>query len=564
MRAFLPWRRGRGSPDAVVTGAATVLAALMLLPIVAVLAALAAPGDAAWRHLVTTTLPVYAANTAALMLLVGALTLLIGVSTAWLTAMTEFPGRTVLTWLLVSPLAAPAYIIAYLYTDLLEFSGPFQTALRAMFDWSAGAYWFPNVRSVPGAALCLGLVLYPYVYLLARAAFVTQAGQQLLAARTLGLGPWRAFFHVALPGARPAIAGGLALVLMETLADYGVADYFAIPTFSTGIFRTWLAMGEKQAALKLAGVMLLVVAALAVAETLSRRGRFDDGARNAARMGRVILSRRDGLLALVWCVMPVLLGFGVPVGLLLQGALSVAGAGDGGRFTAFAFNSITVAGAAALTATGAALLLAYVNRRRHSRLGRGLIRLSTLGYALPGALLAVGLLGPLSSVDQVLTTHAARHWGWQGGLILTGSITILIYACVVRFLTVAFNAVDGGLARVPPAMDAAARSLGAGPLGLVWRVHLPLIRPALAAAALLVFVDVMRELPLTLLLRPFNFETLATRTYRFASDERLAEASLPALAIVLIGLMPVVVLVRSGPSGRRGSRDSFEVGPPSS
>ncbi|MCG8443767.1 MAG: ABC transporter permease subunit, partial [Caulobacterales bacterium] len=330
--------------------------------------------------------------------------------------------------------------------------------------------------------------------------------------------------------------------LMETLADFGVADYFAIPTFSTGIFRTWLAMGERDAALKLAGAMLVFVAALVALETLSRRGRHDDGARGSPRLDRLALSRRDAALAVLACAAPVALGFVVPMAVLLHGAITAGDAALTRGFVGFARNSVTVAVLAAALASAVALLLAYAQRNTTSRLAHGAIRASTLGYALPGALLAVGVLGPLGGADRLATALAAEHLGWSGGLLLTGAITVLVYACVVRFLTVSFNAVSGGLAQVPPAMDAAARSLGAGPAGVLRRVHLPLIRPALVSGALLVFVDVMRELPATLILRPFNFETLATRVYRLASDERLAEASAAALAIVVVGLIPVLLL----------------------
>lgn len=528
-----------------------LVAALMAVPIISVLGYAFAPEDAAWIHLRETTLWNYGVNTLVLMISVGALASAIGVTTAWLVAATEFPGRRVFAWLLVVPLAAPAYVVAYLYTDLLTFSGPVQTWLRGAFDLMPGEYWFPTVRSLPGAAILLSLVLYPYIYLLARAAFSAQAGAQFEVARTLGLNARQAFFRVALPGARPAIMGGLALVLMEVLADFGVVDYFAIPTFSTGIFRTWFAMGEKLAALKLAGAMLLFVVALVAIEAASRRGRFDDGARGGRERYRMDLSRGWGIVAAVACALPVALGFLIPVAVLtvysIEGGDQLLGRG----FIDFAQNSITVAVIAAAGATALALLLAYAQRLSQARLTKSAIRVSTLGYALPGTLLAVALLGPVGGLDRALTGFLGDVFGWNGGLVLTGTIALLVYAYVVRFLTVSFNAVSGSLAGVSPAMDAAARSLGSTPGQVVRRIHLPLIRPGVAAAALLVFVDVMRELPATLILRPFNFETLATRVYRLASDERLAEASTAAVAIVLIGLLPVILLNRLGQSRSR-------------
>lgn len=515
----------------------------MVLPILVLLFHLFVPGSAAWDHLLETTLSGYIWNSLALMALVAVFSCLLGVPTAWLVAATEFPGKRTISWLLVLPLAAPAYVIAYLYTDLLDFAGPVQTWIRSSFGLAAGEYWFPTVRSLPGAALLLSLVLYPYIYLLARNAFATRAGVHFEAARTLGHSPMSAFVRVALPAARPAIAGGLALVLMETLADFGVVDYFAIPTFSTGIFRTWIAMGEKLAAMKLAAVMLVFVIALIGFESLGRKGRFDSGTAH----GKFIPIELKGWArwgALVFCSLPVTIAFAVPMASLM--VYSVTG-GDqllGRSFLDFLTNSVGVAVIAALIATGLALLLAYAQRLSDSPATKMAIRVSTLGYALPGLMLAIALLGPIGDYDRALTGFLANNFGWTGGLVLSGTTVLLVYAYVVRFLTVSFNSVSGGLAAISPSMDAAARSLGETPGGVVRKIHIPLLRPSLAAAMLLVFVDVMRELPATLILRPFNFETLATRVYRLASDERLAEASTAALAIVLVGLLPVLLLNR--------------------
>ncbi len=524
----------------------SILVSLVVaLPVIVLLYYLLVPGGDAWTHLQATTLPNYIQNSLSLMGLVALFAMLFGVPTAWLVAATEFPGRRQLSWLLVLPLAAPAYVIAYLYTDLLDFSGPVQSFLRTSLSLRAGDYWFPEVRSLPGAALLLSLVLYPYVYLLARAAFSARAGVHFEAARSLGASPYRAFVKVALPAARPAIAGGLALVLMETLADFGVVDYFAIPTFSTGIFRTWIAMGEKVAAMKLAAVMLVFVFALVGFESLSRRGRFDSGTAHG-KVTRMRLSRGKGVLAYLYCLLPVLFGFIVPVAVLASYTLSGGDQLLGRGFTGYVLNSVSVAVLAAVLATGLALLLAYTQRLSNNPGTRAAIRISTLGYALPGLLLAIGLLGPIAGYDRALTAFAAKTFGWSGGLILTGTVALLVYAYIIRFLTVSFNSVTGGLQGISPAMDAAARSLGASPRRVVRRIHLPLLRPSLAAAMLLVFVDVMRELPATLILRPFNFETLATRVYRLASDERLTEASTAALCIVLVGLIPVLLLDRLG------------------
>jgi len=527
--------------------AALVIAALAGLPIAAILVASLSGGIGALAHLARTVLGEYVWNTGLLMLLAGTFAALVGTGCAWLVAASDFPGRRVLGWALVLPLAVPAYIAAYIYADMLDFAGPVQTALRGFTGWGARDYPFPEIRSLGGGALVLGLVLYPYVYLLARTAFATQSLTQFRAARSLGAGPARAFRQVALPAARPAIAGGLALVLMEVLADFGVAEYFAIPTFSTGIFRSWLAMGDKPAALKLAAVMLLFVVALVALEAATRAGRSDSRDGLTARAGAeplVALSPLGKALAFIACLAPVLLGFVVPAGYLGMMAMSDVALAATGNLAAYAADSLWLGLAASGVCLVAALLLAFARVRSPSRLTAGAIRLGTLGYALPGALLAVGLLAPLGALDQSLTRFARDALGWTGGLLLTGTSAILVYALSVRFLTVAYNSVSGGMARIPPALDSAARSLGAGPARVLARIYTPLLAPSLAGAAALVFIDTVRELPATLILRPFNLETLATRTYRLASDERLVEASIPALILLAAGLLPVLLLNR--------------------
>ncbi len=532
--------------------AALVLAALAGMPLAAISwAALSgAGGGEALGDLARTVLPTYIANTALLMLLAGGLAAVTGTGCAWLVAACRFPGRRVLGWALVLPLALPAYIAAYVYADMLDYAGPVQSALRGATGWGAGAYWFPDIRSLPGGALVLASVLYPYVYLLARTAFATQSARQFRAARSLGAKPARAFWQVALPAARPAIAGGLALVLMEVLADFGVAEYFAIPTFSTGIFRSWLAMGDKEAALKLAAVMLVFVIVLVTIEAATRRGRSDsrDGLaqQNAEAEPLVALSPTGQALAFLACLTPVLIGFVLPAGYLASMAMTDTAQAAIGDLATYARSSLWLGLAAASLCLTCALLLAFARARSHSRITASAIRLATLGYALPGALLAVGLLAPLGAFDQSLTRFARDSLGWSGGLLLTGTSAILVYALSVRFMTVAYNSVSGGLARIPPGLDAAARSLGAAPSRVLARVYAPLLSPSLAGAAALVFIDTVRELPATLILRPFNLETLATRTYRLAGDERLIEASIPALILLAAGLLPVLVLNRLG------------------
>lgn len=525
--------------------AALVIAALAAIPLLAIFWALPSGGFSAWNHIASTTLPTYLTNTVALMVMVGIISAAIGISTAWLTSAVQFPGRKIFTWALVLPLAAPPYIIAYIYTDLLDFSGPVQSSLRAMTGWKFGDYYFPEIRSLPGAALMLGLVLYPYIYLLARTAFAAQSMSQFNAARSLGAKPVSAFFRIALPAARLSIVGGLALVLMETLADFGVADYFAIPTFSTGIFRSWLAMGDKAGAMKLAAIMLLFVFLLIWMEAASRRGRVDaNDAMSRSNASPIRLSGIKACLAFSACALPIIFGFAVPVMALLNYAISV---GDGQHWSTLAtygWASIKLAAIVAVIAISLALLLAYAQRQSSSKAVKTAIRISTLGYALPGALLAVGLLTPLGLVDQSIARFARDVLGLNSGLILSASGALLIYALTVRFLTVSFNTVSGAMAKIPPSMDAAARSLGAGPLRLVRTIHLPMLRMSLATGGALVFIDVLRELPATLILRPFNLETLATRVYRLASDERLAEASTAALLIIAVGLIPVLLANR--------------------
>lgn len=536
------------SPIDAWSGAAMLLAALAALPVAAILLSAPSGGFEAITHLARTVLAKYVVNTALLMLGAGGIAMVTGTLCAWLVSAGRFPGRRILAWALVLPLAVPAYIAAYIYADLLDFSGPVQSGLRAVTGGEAGAYWFPQIRSLGGGAFVLGLVLYPYVYLLARAAFAAQSRNQFRAARSLGAAPARAFWRVALPAARPAIAGGLALVLMEVLADFGVAQYFAIPTFSTGIFRSWLAMGDKQAALKLAAMMLIFVVALIAWEARSRSGMSasKDGLTSREDAAPLIeLSPLGKGLAMIACALPVLLGFVIPaahLGWLALSGRAIAAIGD---LPAYIGGSLWLGLATAAVCLIAAVVLAFARARSNSRIAAGAIRVSTLGYALPGALLAVGLLAPLGAVDVSLTRWAQGALGYSGGLILTGTSAVLIYALSVRFLTVAFNTVDGGMSKIPPTLDAAARSLGAGPRRVLARIYIPLLSPSLAAAAALVFIDTLRELPATLILRPFNLETLATRTYRLASDERLVEASIPALILMAAGLLPVLLLTRS-------------------
>lgn len=515
---------------------------LAMVPIFAVLHSLFFGDFEIWAQLWQTTLPDYLTNTGLLMVMVGSLSALIGISAAWFVTCYDFPWRKTLSWMLILPLAAPAYIVAYLYTDLLEYYGPIQSGLRVLFGWKANEYWFPNIRTLPGAAIMLSLVLYPYVYLLARAAFSSQSRGQWHAARSLGLGPNAAFWRVVLPAARPAIAGGLSLVLMETLADFGVADFFAIPTFSTGIFRNWLAHGDKAVAMKLASLMLLVVFILVLIESMSRRGNFATQGKTTAQSNRIKLSPVKSAFILLACSIPVLFGFLIPLFVLARYAFIYGDSQGGTEFIRYISNSFSVAAIVAFIAMVTAIFFAYAQRANTNKFFKLNIRIATLGYALPGALLAVGLLAPLGVLDQSISRFLRDNFGWSGGLVLTGTTAALIYALTIRFLTISFNSVSGGFGKIPNSLDHAARSLGAKPSNLIRRIHIPLLRSSIVGGSVLVFIDVMRELPATLILRPFNFETLATRVYWLANDERLREASTAALVIILMGAIPVLFL----------------------
>lgn len=505
-----------------------------------------------WSHLAHTVLPEYILNTFWLCLGVGLGVGLVGVASAWLTTMHEFPGRRIFEWALVLPLAMPAYVMAYVYTDFLQFVGPVQTALRETFGWQHGDYWFPDIRTLPGAILIFICVLYPYVYLLARAAFLERASGMLEAARTLGMGPWRAFSAVSLPLARPAIAAGIALVLMETLADYGTVAYFAVNTFTTGIYRAWFSLGDRVAAAQLAAMLLAFVLFLLMVERVSRgRARYN----NTTGRNRPMLGARlhgfPALLAVVVCLLPLLLGFILPALLLLKMAMAEGDAQFGARFVTLARNSFVLASITAGIAVLLALLMAYGARLSKTNLAQWLNRLVGLGYAVPGAVIAVGVLIPVTRLDNWLAGQCLQWFGYNPGLLLTGGIAALIYAYLVRVLGVALHTVESSLAKITPSMDDAARSLGLGQGETLRRVHAPMLRGSLLTAALLVFVDVMKELPATLVMRPFNFDTLATQAYTLASDERLSEASTAALAIVAVGLLPLIALSRQISSSRK-------------
>ena len=523
-----------------------LVSGVLILPVIVVAASVFLSSGDIWQHLYDTVLAEYIGNSLLLALGVGCLSLPLGVIPAWLVTMYRFPGSRQLEWALLMPLAMPAYIIAYTYTGMLDVAGPLQSWLRAAFDWQYGDYWFPDIRSLPGAVLMLSLVLYPYIYLLARAAFLEQSASVVEVARTLGVRPAAAFFKVVLPLARPAIIVGLSLVLMETLADYGTVQYFGVATFTTGIFKTWFGLGSSIAAAQLSALLLLLVLFLIILEQHSRRqSRYYDTSTRYGRLEQKHLPGLRGLPALAVCALPVLFGFVIPSGqLLLWGIQTWRTSLDAGFFTLIA-NSIELALVTAVLAAVLALAISYARRQQPGIMTNLFNRLLGMGYAVPGAVIAVGVLIPFTWLDRHL-----GHWfgllsDTEPGLLLSGTIAILVFAYLVRFLALSLNTVDAGLAKIKPSMDEAGRSLGVSGFSLLRRVHIPILRGSLLTAVLLVFVDVLKELPATLILRPFNFNTLAVRTYELANEERLADAAFPALAIVLAGIIPVIILSRA-------------------
>ncbi len=527
---------------------ALVLAGLVLLPVAAVVVlALSPEGLAAWPHLARTVLPRYALNTAVLMAAVGLASTVTGVGCAWLVTFYRFPGARALRWALFLPLAIPAYVGAYALTDLLEYAGPVQGALRAAFGWrSARDYAFPEIRSRGGAVVVLTAALYPYVFLMARAAFREQSGHVFEIARALGAGPWGLMWRVGLPLARPAVAAGVAIVMMETAADFGAVDHFAVQTLTTGIFSTWLQGGNRAGAAQIAVTILVVVLALAGLERASRRrARSHAGPKGLRPIEPRPLRGWRAALACAACSTPFALGFALPAGVMASHA---AGSLDPWRAPGLAraaLNTVTVSGLAACVTVAAAVALTYAARMTGSALPRRVLPLTMLGYAAPGAVLGLGILIPLAAFDNALADAVLALTGRDPGLILTGGVAALVYAYAVRFFAVAQGAADAAMGRVAPSLPMAARSLGRGPVGALGAVYLPVMRASVLSALLLVFVDGVKELPATLLLRPFGYETLATRVYEQASLERIDTASSAALLVIGVGLAATLLLART-------------------
>ncbi|MBN3563390.1 ABC transporter permease [Aliamphritea spongicola] len=532
------------------SGSAVLIASILALPVLVICAFLFAGSVDVWSHLFSTVLGDYVGNSLALLVGVSVGVLLLGVPPAWLTSVCEFPGRKIFTWALLLPLAVPAYIIAYTYTGLLDFAGPVQSLIRDITGLGYGEYYFFEIRSLGGATVMLSLVLYPYVYLLSRAAFLEQSSSALEVSRTLGYSRHKAFFKLALPLARPAIIAGLTLALMETLADYGTVQYFGVATFTTGIFRTFYGLGDSAAAAQLAAMLLGFVVLLILLEKYSRRQiKYHANNEQRKQPKLVKLSGMQATAAFFTCLLPVLFGFLLPGGVLLNWAITQAKFNPQ-DFIELAWNSFTLASAAAVLAVCLALILAYARRMNDHKRVQTSVMVAGMGYALPGTIIAIGILIPMAWLDHQLINLSSEWFGFNPGLIFSGTLFALLFAYMVRFLAVSLGSIQTGLEKIKPSVDSAGRSLGCTPVQVLKRIHVPLMRSSVLTALLIVFVDVLKELPATLILRPFNFNTLAVRAFELASDERLIDAAPASLMIVAVGLLPVILLSRSIARGK--------------
>jgi iron(III) transport system permease protein len=533
---------------------ALVLVAVIAAPVIAVFAFVFRPTEGLWTHLVNTLLIEYVQNTVLLGVGVGLATVVIGTGCAWLVVMCEFPGRRWLDWALVLPLAMPAYVLAYAYTDFLQFTGPVQSLIREMTGWGWQDYWFPPIHSTGGAIFVLTVAFYPYVYVLARAAFLDQSVCALEVSRTLGCSPWGAFLRVGLPLARPAIATGAGFVVMETLADFGAVKYFEVATFTTGIYRAWFAYGNPAAAAQLASLLLLSVFAVLLLERWSRgRRQYAHTSARYRELRATPLKGARAIVAMLSCALPLAFGFVLPAIVLVRMAVHSSEPLTLSRLGQLGSNTVQIGALASLLAVGVALLAVYAAKRDDRALSHGLIRVALLGYATPGVVIAVGILIAIGAFDTAIDNTARALFGVSTGLVLAGTIAAVLYGCLVRFFAVAFSPLDAGLARVKRSFEDVARTLGTTPSGVLARIHLPLMRGSVLTAMLLVFVEVLKELPATMILRPFNFDTLATEAFQFATTERLDAAAAPALIIVAVGLIPVLVLCRTIRRSRPGS-----------
>jgi iron(III) transport system permease protein len=526
---------------------------LFSIPLAIVFGSLFFPEYEVWEHLRSTVLIDYIGNSFALFVGVGIFSLLLGVIPAWLVTMYRFPLSRQFEWALLLPMSVPAYIIAYTYTGALDVAGPLQVTLREITGWQYRDYWFPEVRSLSGAIAMLSLVLYPYIYLLARAAFIEQSVCVLEVSRTLGCNAFDSFRRVALPLARPAIMVGLSLVVMETLADYGTVQYFGVSTFTTGIFRTWFGLGNSLAAAQLSALLLVFVAVFLYLEKRSRKqAQYHHTSSRYSSLMQQRLTRGHGIIALIVCAAPLSFGFIIPVSLLINWAIDTCSDVLGKDFYLLFFNSLLLAFITSMLAVGIALFMAYSNRNNQLLLNKIMVRLVSMGYAIPGTVIAVGVLIPFAWFDNSLDNFLIQNFNISSGLLVSGTVFILVFAYLVRFLAVSINTVEAALVKIKPVMDEVAKTTGMRANNIIRSIHMPMMRGSLLTASLLVFVDVLKELPATLILRPFNFNTLAVRTYELANEELLAEAAVPALAIVIVGIIPVIIISNSISRSRPG------------
>ena len=533
--------------ERLLSAAALVTGLALGLPVLTIIVLALMPTENIWPHLIATVLPGYVMRTLALMVGVGLITFAVGTAVAWLVTMCRFPLRPLFVWASLLPLAMPGYIVAFAYVDFLSYAGPLQTWLRGVFGWTRPSdYWFPEIRSLGGAIFVLSMVLYPYVFLTARASFIRQPATQLEVARALGRTPWGAFRNVALPLARPGIAVGVSLALMECLNDIGAAGFFGVNTLTLGVYTTWITNGNLGGAAQISAVMLLFIFVLVwVERTARRRQSFVLPSQRPRQPDRIRLNGWQRVLAVIVCATPIVIGFIIPALVLLAFAASRLDQALSIPYLRAVYHSLMLAGLAAAIAVALGLVLGYANRTMRSRFTGNVIRITSMGYAIPGTVLGIGVLIPLAGFDNAVDGFMRETFGISTGLLLSGSIAAVVFAYVVRFLAISFGTLESGLQKVTPNVAAAARTLGRGPVSAFFEVHLPLLRPALVAAGLLVFVDCMKELPATLILRPFDFETLATSVFVLASMGELEESALPALTIVAAGLLPVILLSRT-------------------
>ncbi|XWN38103.1 MAG: iron ABC transporter permease [Balneola sp.] len=528
---------------AVVSG---IIALLVSIPILSVLSSFFISSGEIWSHLASTVLGDYIINSLLLILGVSSGVVILGVTLAWIITMCKFPGQKYFEWAAVLPFSIPAYLLAYIYTDFFGITGTLQTAIRSTFDLGISEFVLPEIRSLWGAVLIMILAFYPYVYMLARSAFLNQSVSLFEASRIMGHTNTQSFFKIALPLARPGIAAGLALALMETLNDFGTVQYFGVQTFTTGIYRTWFGLGERPAAAQLAGFLLLFIVVLILLERWSR-SKIKDQTNVTNRFKRIQKFDLSGFKkwgAFLVCATPVFLGFILPVLLLLSMFFNNMDSVNT-RFLLYSLNTLSVAAIAGLITVSVALLMAYSSRLNPSNLVKGLNQFGALGYAIPGSVIAVGVLIPFGWLDNTIDSFARSNFQVSTGLLLSGTLFAMIFAYVVRFLSVSYNGINSSLQKISPSVDEASGGMGYSFSQILRKIHIPMLSGGLLSAFLLVFVDVMKELPATIIIRPFNFDTLAVQVYRLASDERLGESAGAALAIVLVGIIPVILLSKT-------------------